>query len=767
MKRTFSFLICILFFGCISKNDNSKNDAYLKLADKELCDYVRPLIGTHGEGNTFPGAVAPFGMLQISPDTDTEDWGSAAGYEYSDSSMLGFSLTHFNGTGIPDLGDFLFVPSVGKIKFQPGKKDGSTAGYRTRFSHNDETASPGYYSVILPEHNIKVELASAERAGMLQFTFPQTDSANIMIDLHHVLHWKIIWSSVRIVNDSVVTGYHQVKGWAKERLVYFAAIFSKKFDDCGIIKNGEPVIYNTRRFRSRFESCDTNLQVFARYKTIMNEAIRVKVGISAISADNAMKNLKAEIPGWGFHKVVQQTRDKWNKELQCIEIDASEADMETFYTALYHAFLTPALYEDIDGNYMGLDKTVHESQGFTNYAIFSLWDTYRAVHPLFNLIQAERNADMINSMLAHYDQSTDHLLPVWSLNSNETWCMIGYHAVPVIADAYLKGVKGFDVLRAYNAIKTTAMNPDYDNVMMYAEIGYVPFDKENEAVSKTLEYAFDDYCIAEMAKALGKDDDYKYFIKRAMAYKNIFDTSVGYMRGKDSKGNWREKFTPDFFEQWGDFTEGTSRQYTWYVPHDIKGLINIMGKDKFNTKLDSLFITNINIKRDGVDDIQGRIGEYWHGNEPSHHIAFLYNYIGKPWKTQELVHKIINTQYGNKPNSLCGNDDCGQMSAWYIFNIMGFYPVCPASDYYVIGSPCVAKAVMHLSNGKDLTIKADNYSNMNIYIQSVFLNGKKWNNTYIPFEEIKNGGEIQFIMGSKPNMKWGTMSENAPPSFSN
>ena len=718
--------------------------------------YVKPLIGTFGEGNTYPGAVAPFGMIQISPDTEDELWETASGYEYSDSSIIAFSLTHFSGTGIPDLGDIRFMPQIGKPWFVEGPKSNPDSGYRARYSHADESASAGYYSVKLNDNNVRVECATADRSGFLRFTFPQTDSASILVDLSRNLRWNVIWSNIRIVNDSTICGYHLVNGWAKERYVYFTAVFSRPFDSCSIISNGKRVYYNGYRFSSKYESAGKNLQFLANFKTKKDEKILVKVAVSAVSTDNAILNMNTELTHWNFEKLVQETAQKWNNELSKVQIDGTQEQKETFYTALYHAFLTPILYQDVNGEYRGLDQNIHQAKGFTNHAIFSLWDTYRAIHPLFCLLQPERNADMINSMLAHYDQSADHLLPVWSLSGNETWCMIGYHAVPVIVDAYMKGIKGFDVNRAYDAIKTTAMNPDYDNVKTYASLGWVPFDKENESVSKTLEYAYDDFCVAQMAKSLGKTADYDYFLKRSMAYKNLFDKTTMLMRGRDSKGNWRTPFNSHEYIQGGDFTEGTSWQYTWYVPQDINGLIGLYGGNKkFVQKLDSLFTFTDNSSAN-MDDVQGRLGEYWHGNEPSHHIIYLYDFAGQPWKAQELVHKVMKTQYGNKPNSLSGNDDCGQMSAWYLFNAMGFYPVCPGSNYYAFGSPNLKKAVISLTANKTFSITADNLTEQNIYIQKVMLNGKVWNKPYFSYDELKNGGELVFTMGSKPNKKWGT-----------
>jgi predicted alpha-1,2-mannosidase len=729
--------------------------------EPRLSDYIRPFVGTQGEGNTYPGPSAPFGMIQLSPDTDKFLWETASGYEYTDPTIMGFSLTHLSGTGIPDLGDFLFMPQLGKPEFIPGTKDHPDEGYQSKFLHADEAASAGYYRVKLQKSGVTVELAAGERAGLLRFTFPESDQASIMTDLAHVLsggRWRASQSHVRIEDDSTVTGFHLINGWAKERYLYFAARYSRPFDDTEIISAGRPVIYNTYRFRSHKEAAGTNLQFFAKYKTRPNEVIQVKVAVSAVSAANALANLNAEIPDWDFEKVVETTRAKWDRELSRLQIEGTPEQKETFYTSLYHAFLAPNLYQDTTGEYRGFDQNIYKAKGYNQYTVFSLWDTYRATHPLFALIQAERNADMINSLLAHYDQSVDHLLPMWELQGNETWCMIGYHAVPVIADAYLKDVKGFDARRAYEAIKTTAMNPDYDGLEAYRKLGWVPCDGENENVSKTLEYCYDDYTIAQMAKALGKREDHDYFMKRAAGYKNLYDASTGWMRPKDSHGNWFSPFDPHVYNEGtnANFTEATSSQYSWYVPHDVPGLIALMGgKEKFVERLDKLFTYEEANKKASSEDIQGRIGEYWHGNEPSHHILYLYSCAGQPWKAAQRLREVVKTQYGSKPNSLSGNDDCGQMSAWYMFTCLGFYPVCPASDYYVIGAPQVPKAVMHLSNGKKFTMTAENLSDTNLYVQSVKVNGRNWDSPFLPYKDLKNGGTIVFTMGPQPS-QWGT-----------
>ena len=741
--------------------------------EARLSDYIRPFVGTAGsEGNTFPGPSAPFGMMQLSPDTDTclSNWNTCSGYSYDDPTILGFSLTHLTGTGCPDLGDFLFVPQAGRPEINPGDPGHPESGYQSTYSHTDESASAGYYKVKLLKSGVTTELTAGDRAGILRFTFPAAEVASVMIDLSHIIGpWHIAESRVRIEDNSTVTGFHLNNGWAKERYIYFAARFSRPFDGTEIISSGQPVIYNTYRFRSRNEAAGTNLQFIAGFKnTHAGDVVQVKVAVSAVSAADALQNLDSEIPDWDFEKVREATRAKWDRELSKIQIEGSQAQKETFYTSMYHAMLAPNLYQDANGKYRGLDQNIHEAKDFSEYCVFSLWDTFRAEHPLLALIQEKRDSDMINTLLAHYDQSVDHLLPMWELQGNETWCMIGYHAVPVIVDGYFKGVKGFDVAHAYEAIKTTAMSPDYDSAATYAKLGWVPCDKEDESLSKTLEYGYDDWCIAQMAQALGKTEDYDYFMKRSASYKNIYDPSIGWMRSKDSNGNWRTPFDPHVFGggfRMDDVTEATSSQYSWFVPQDIPGLIQLMGgNQKFVEKLDSLFdapTSKAFLAELSPNDQRGCIGEYWHGNEPSHHVIYLYSYAGQPSKTAERLHKIVTTQYGNQPGSLCGNDDCGQMSAWYLFTCMGFYPVCPASDYYVLGAPQVPKAVMHLSNGNDVTMTAENLSDKNIYVQSVKLNGKNWDSPFLPYNQLKSGATLQFTMGPQPS-QWGTATTLTP-----
>lgn len=725
-----------------------------------LSDYISPFVGAQGEGNTYPGPSAPFGMIQISPDTDTTNWDTDSGYEYTDPTIQGFSLTHLTGTGCPDLGDFLFMPQVGKPALVAGMKDKPEEGYQSTFSHTNESAAAGYYQVKLQKSGVTAELTAGERAGILRFTFPASDAASILTDLSHVIGpWRVAESRVRIEDDSTITGFHLINGWAKERYLYFAARYSRPFDSAQIFNAGKPVIYNTYRFRSAREAAGTNLQFLANFKTRAGDVIQVKVAISAVSAANALQNLDAEIPDWDFARLEAATKEKWDRELNKITMEGTEEQKKTFYTSVYHAFLAPNLYEDVNGEYRGFDQNIHRPKNFTAYSVFSLWDTFRATHPLFTLIQEKRDSDMINTLLAHYDQSVDHLLPMWELQGNETWCMIGYHAVPVIVDAYFKGVKGFNVQHAYAAIKTTAMSPDYDGLADYRKLGWVPFGKESESLSKTLEYAYDDWCIAQMAKSLGKSDDYIYFMHRAGNYTNLYDPEMGWMRPKDADGNWRTNFNPHSFGGGGDLndvTEATSSQYSWFVPQDVPGLIALMGgTDKFVTKLDALFTDTMATKELSPDDQRGCIGEYWHGNEPSHHVIYLYAYAGQPWKAAERLHQVVTTQYGDQPGSLCGNDDCGQMSSWYLFACLGFYPVCPGSDYYVIGAPQVKQAVINLSNGEKFTMTAQNISDKNIYVQSVRLNGKNWDSPFLPTKALSKGGKLVFTMGPQPSA-WGT-----------
>ena len=731
--------------------------------------YVDPLIGTLGFGNVYPGSQVPFGGIQISPDTDFDDYDTAAGYKYDHPTLLGFSLTHFSGTGIPDLGDFLFMPGTGKTRLQPGTHENPDAGYRSRFDHKRETATADYYAVDLTDYGTRAEMTSGTRAGIFRFTYPQTDDAWLLIDLNHTLRSKCVWANVRIVNDSTITGYKLVDGWAPERHVYFAATFSRPLTDAVIYMDDKPVIYNTSRFRSHKETYGRNVKFLLPFRSEEGEPLEVRVAVSAVSPEGALKNL-AELDGKSFEQVHREGVEQWDRQLSLFEIEGDEAQKRTFYTSVYHAFLNPFIFQDTDGSYRGLDRAVHKADGFNNVTVFYFWDTYRALHPLYNLVKRDAQADIANSMLAHYDQSVEKMLPIWSFYGVENWCMIGYHAVSVLADMIVKDVPGFDKERAYEAMVTTAENPHFDCLPEYISLGYVPFDKEKESVSKTLEYAFDDFCIAQAAKKLGKTADYERFMRRSQNYRNLIDPATGYMRGRDSKGNWRTPFSPIAYQGpgsvngWGDITEGFTVQYTWYVPHDVPGHIRRVGKKLYSARLDSLFTIPIPDDIPGAHDIQGRIGAYWHGNEPCHQICYLYNYLQQPWKCQQRLREIIDKFYGDTPGSLSGNDDCGQMSAWYIFNCMGFYPTAPSSNVYNIGSPALPAVTMHMEGGKKLVMTAENWSPENVYVDRLYLNGRLHDKSYITYDDIRNGATLRFVMSNKPNRKRATSKGAIPPS---
>jgi len=737
--------------------------------------YAHPLIGTAKMGHTYPGATIPFGMVQLSPDTDTLPYGVkgkynpdvykfCAGYQYDSKTIVGFSHTHFSGTGHSDLGDFLIMPTTGKLQLNSGTEDKPENGYRSAFSHKNEVAEPSYYKVKLDDHNITAELTASNRVGMHQYTFPKSDEAHVILDLMAGLYQydnKNVWTFVRVENDTLITGFRQTNGWARTRTVYFTMTFSKPFKSYGT-KIDDNNVY--KGFWKKFdqehnfpEVAGRNLKMYFDFQTAENEKIKIKFAISPVSTQGALANMKAEIPHWDFDRVKQEGQALWNKEFNKVAVKTiNEDDKVNFYTAMYHSFLGPTTYMDVDGSYKGLDMNIYKTKGSTNYTSFSLWDTYRTLHPLFNVLQPARNADMIKSMLSHYDQSVHKMLPVWSHYANENWCMIGYHSVPVIADAVIKGNANFDVNKALEACVTTARNKYYDGLNYYMEMGFVPDDKNTSAVSKTLEYAYDDWCIAQMAKKLGRNDLYEEFSKRAANYKNVYDKSIGFMRPKLSDGSWRKDFDP--LETHGQgFIEGNSWNYSLYVPQAPADMIELMGgKKRFTTHLDSLFTMNLPDKYfENTEDIsrEGIIGNYVHGNEPSHHVAYLYNWLDQPWKTEDKIRMILKAMYKPTIDGLGGNDDFGQMSAWFIFSSLGFYPVTPGSDQYIIGSPAIQNAKLNLENGKIFEVDVKDQSDKNVYIQKIELNGKVLTRNYITHSEIMGGGQIKFYMGAKPNKK--------------
>jgi predicted alpha-1,2-mannosidase len=719
------------------------------LAQKTPADFVNPFIGTGGHGHTYPGATMPFGMVQLSPDTRLEGWDGCGGYHYDDNYIYGFSHTHLNGTGVPDLCDILFMPTVGPTRWNNGS-DGKP-GYGSHFSHKSEKAEPGYYKVQLDDYGVTTELTATTRVGMHSYTFPAGNESNILVDLTH--RDEVIESSIKVINSTQIEGLRRSRSWADDQYVYFVAEFSKPFSSYEI------AVDNQVKSDAKQIEKQKNIKAIFHFNTTAGEKIYVKVGISAVSEDGARLNLKSEIPGWDFDKIHSAAKSVWNKELSKIEIEGGTDSQRTvFYTALYHTMVNPNTFMDVDGSYRGRDLKIHKDDSYINYSVFSLWDTYRAFHPLMTIIDQKRTLDYIKTFLIQYDQGG--LLPVWELDGNETFCMIGYHSVPVIVDAYLKGIKDFDTEKAFEAMRKSSTREGNNGLKALDQKGYISSEDESESVSKTLEYAYDDWCIAQFAKACGKKDAYQYYIQRAQNYKNIFDASTGFMRARSNCG-WFNPFDP--FEVNFNYTEANSWQYSFSTVQDMNGLIELLGgKDKLAKKLDQLF--SVSSKTSGRDqsDITGLIGQYAHGNEPSHHIAYLYPFAGQPWKTQKLVHQILNTLYHNNPDGLSGNEDCGQMSAWAVLSALGFYEVTPGTSEYVIGTPWFNKATINLENGKKFVIKAQNISANNFYIQSATLNGAKYQASFLKHDDIMKGGELSFTMGNKPNKIWGTGQKKEP-----
>lgn len=742
-------------------------------SDSNLVQYVKPIIGTERMGHTFPGATVPFGMVQLSPDTDTipyemngkynpDVYKYCAGYQYDDKTIVGFSHTHFNGTGHSDLGDFLIMPTVGSLQLNPGTASDPSSGFRSSFSHDNEVAEADYYKVKLDKYNITAELTATNRVGFHQYTFPKSDSAHIILDLMSGIYNypdKNVWVYLRVINDTLVTGYRQTNGWGRTRYLYFAMSFSKSFIAYGNKNFSKKEVYHGfwgrwNQSKNFPEIAGEQIRAYFDFKTDEGEKIKIKFALSPTSTNGALLNLQTEAPGWDFDAVKNAGQQQWQKELSKIDVQSkSDEEKINFYTAMYHAFINPTTYMDVDGSYRGLDQNIYKADSFTNYTTFSLWDTHRALHPLFNIIQPKRNADMVRSMLAHYDQSAEHMLPVWSNSANENWCMTGYHSVPVIAEAIVEGnTQGFDANKALDACIATSSNRSYDGLNYYLDKGYIPIDKNGTGVSTTLEYAFDDWSLAQAAKKLNRMDVYNEYMKRSENFKNVWDSSVDYMRPRLSDGTFRKDF--DVLTTNGQgFIEGNAWNYSLYVPHQPEELIAMMGgKKRFIQHLDSLFTMNLpdeffaeteDITRDGI------IGNYVHGNEPSHHVAYLYDFAGVPWKTQERIRMILKNQYHSGAAGLGGNDDCGQMSAWYIFSTLGFYPVAPGSDQYSIGSPAIDDAVLHLENGKTFEVQAINQSDKNVYVKKIVLNDKPLDRLYITHEEIMNGGKLVFYMSSK------------------
>lgn len=738
IKYFISLLLVIpgLFFSCNDINDSP-----------DYTRYVDPFIGTGGHGHTFPGATLPFGMVQVSPDTRWENWDGSSGYHYSDSTIMGFSQTHLSGTGAPEYCDILFMPTAGKVQIVPGEEEDSSAGFRSRFSHENETATPGYYSVQLDDYQVKAELTATRRSGYHRYTFPESYQSNIIIDIKNRDH--VLDSHLEFIGDRAVQGLRRSRRWANDQYVYFYAEFSKPFSNCGIAVD-EVLTDGMRKAEGK------NIRAYVQFQTKEGEAIEVKVGISATDIEGARKNLEAENQGWNFEKTAQNAKEEWNAFLSKIEIKGgTERERRIFYTGLYHAAIAPNLFMDADGRFRGVDHQVHQAEGFTNYTVFSLWDTFRALKPLFTILEPERYADFIRTFLQMY--RIGGKLPQWELAGNYTGVMIGYHTHSVILDGYAKGIRGFDEKLALEAMKERMEKLHYFN-----NHGYIPAGKETGSVSKTMEYAYNNWSVARMASLLREEQDYRDYAYRAQFYKNLYDTTTGFMRPKNLEGSWVEPFNPA--EGSEHFVEGNAYQYSLFAPHDVNGLIELMGGDApFIAWMDTLFIKKSEYDA-SVIDATGLIGQYAHGNEPSHHMVYLYNYAGQPWKTQQLVRQILDTLYDDQPDGLSGNEDCGQMSAWYILSAMGFYPVCPGTPQYVIGSPLFDGATIHLQNGRKFTVRANQVSASNMYIQSATLNGKPLLKNWFTHDDILAGGELVFDMGPEPNTSWGADKQFRPSS---
>ena len=709
-----------------------------------LISYVNPLIGTGGHGHTFPGATLPFGMMQLSPDTRLEGWDGCSGYHYSDTEIYGFSHTHLSGTGVSDYGDILLMPT-NKIVFNNGADTSSSAaekeGYKSKFSHENEIAEPGFYKVHLDDTNIDVALTVSKRSGMHTYQFPANKNQVVILDLLH--RDQVLDAKINTISATELSGYRFSKAWATDQRLFFSIKTSHPFNDLlqSPPKNGMP----------------GGQKIALTFINPKNEPVIIRIGISAVDIAGAKMNLSTEIGNKTFEEVKQEAQKIWEHQLQKIVIEDSKlADKTNFYTAMYHVSIAPNLYQDVDGRYRGMDLKIHQTTDFEYYTVFSLWDTYRAAHPLYTLLETEKTNDFINTFLAKYDEGG--IFPIWDLSANYTGCMIGYHAIPVIADAYLKGIRNYDVDKAFKAMKHSATR-DKLGLDTYKKFGFIPVEKESESVSKTLEYAYDDWTIAQMANALENDKDYKTYIVRAQSYKNVFDPESQFMRGR-FRNTWFAPFDP--YEVNFNYTEANAWQYSFYVPQDISGFIDLLGgKKALENQLDDLFVAVNKMSGRHQVDITGLIGQYAHGNEPSHHMAYLYNFVNKPAKTQEKVRQILTELYSNTPDGIAGNEDCGQMSAWYIFSALGFYPVTPGSNQYIIGAPLFEKATLNLENGNTFTVQANRLSEKNKYIKSVTLNGKEHPFSYIQHHAIMQGGLLVFEMTDQPS-DWGTQNAFIP-----
>ena len=766
-KPAYLFLMFVVFFSLASCNSTD-------ISQKDYAQIVDPMIGTDWNGHTFPGATVPFGMVQLSPDTKTQTWSNCSGYHYSNTSILGFSHTHYSGTGEGGGADILFMPTTGSVNLisgevindheddytlnigtkKPKPIENTENGYRSTFSHENETASPGYYSVFLDDYNVKAELTATTRVGFHRYTFPASEQSNVILDL--VSGNSDVADSLYVaVNKGEISGYRSATGGLDGgKIIYFVAEFSKPFKDFGLAIDDQ-IIKNKSAAKGK------NVKAYFSFETKKEEAILLKVAISSVSIEGARENLESEIPNWDFEKIRTDAKTRWNKELNKIEVEGGTQEQQTiFYTALYHALIHPNINMDVDRQYKSTNGKIYTATDFDNYTTFSLWDTFRALHPMQTIINSERTNEFIKTFLERFDHAKN--MPMMEFSGNEAATMIGYHSLPVLADAYVKGIRGYDTNKAFKAMKQLA-DGERAGKELYLQYGHIPFDKEGQSVSRSLEYSFDDWTVTRLAKDFNEQDN-QHYSQRGQFYKNIYDDSTGFMRPKNSEYEWLSDFDP--MEISNRYTEANAYQYTPSVFQDIEGVIKIMGGERnFENWLDTNFTTEMDPTKMHLPDVTGLIGQYAHGNEPSHHIAYLYNYVGSSWKTQELIREILTTLYTDKPDGISGNEDAGQMSAWYVLSSMGFYPVTPGMDYYVIGSPLFDKITIHLENGNKFEIVANNNSINNPYIQSIVLDGEPYNKSILKHETILNGSKIVFEMGKEPNKEWAKEKENRPYSI--
>ena len=739
-------IICLFLITFITVSCKKEKIRELKV---EGFKFVDPIIGTGGHGHTYPGATVPFGMLQVTPVNGTNGWDWCSGYHYSDSIAIGFSHLALSGTGIGDLADVLFMPINKDVDLSKNFNSRDSLSYKSSYSHANEKASPGYYQLFLEDSNVNVELTTSKRTAYHKYTFKENDEQSIVVDLGFAINWdQATKTQITVEDEYTISGYRFSTGWAKNQKVFFVAKFSKSIKNHTIYSDG------IRSNGDSSEGIKTSSQLFFNNDDI---ELQAKVALSSVSIDNAKENISKN--GFNFEIKKAESENIWKKALSKVEVETAIDSLKTmFYTAMYHTQLAPVTFSDKNGQFRKENDTIATASNYTAYSTLSLWDTFRAEHPLLTITEPDKVSDIINTMLEYYN--TKQTLPVWTLYGNETNTMTGYHAIPVIVEAYKKGIRGFDVEKAYEAMKTTMMQ-DERGLNHYKKYGYIPYSLQEESVTITLEYAYNDWCVAQMAKTLGKNADYLFFSKRAKAYQNLFDKNTGFMRGKSQDGKtWREPFDPKHSAHRikADYTEGNAWQHSWFVPHDVSNLIKLHGGNElFSNKLEQLFAESSEINGDNIsNDISGLIGQYAHGNEPSHHIAYLFNHANKPWRTQYWVSEILKTQYNTTPNGISGNEDCGQMSAWYALSSIGLYSMNPASGDYEIGSPIFEKTTISLSEELSFIIKAEHVSSKNIYIQSATLNGNIFNQTFIKHQQILDGGILHFVMGSEPNKNWGT-----------